>query len=367
MASAVGVNYQNWIGVEDARFGYGSMLHGFRGSVPEGVKFDRKASVEVYMGVPYAKGSWLEGVHRVCFTMWETDKLPGSFIRWLGQYHQILVPCQHNVELFSEYHDDVSLVPLGVDQGFWKPLRGPADGPFRFHAGGSLWSRKGLDVVVEAFRKLGIPNTELHLKVAPHALDVPTYKFPPGVVFHRQWMSLEEQRDWFQQGHVFVAPARGEGFGLMPLQAIASGIPTILSNSSGQQQFTHLATGVIPTKKSPSPLGGRWDEPDVRVLTELMRDHYRRWDEHRRQALATVPQVAQFSWQAASQKLVDAVPEGTYIRHSRTVDPAVMVQASFLRDVKADIGKHHYRFKKGETAMLTEGVHQVLYDAGAIE
>jgi glycosyltransferase involved in cell wall biosynthesis len=361
------VNYQNWVGVNDPKYGYGSMLKGFVDHVPDGVTLNKKASVEVYMGVPYVKGSWLEGVHRVCFTMWETDKLPGDFLRWLGQYDQILVTCQHNVELFSRHHDSVSYVPLGVDQTFWKPVKEPASGPFRFHAGGSLWGRKGLDVVIEAFRRLGIPDTELHIKIAPHAKDVPTAPPPKGVTFHRQWMTLEQQRDWFQQGHVYVAPARGEGFGLMPLQAIASGIPTILSDTSGQKQFAHLATGVIPVKSVRSPLGGNWDEPDVRVLTELMRDHYDRWQDHRQKALNTISRVGEFSWESAARKLVEAVPEGHLIKHNRTVEPDVMVRATFLRDVKADIGKHHYRFKKGETAMLTEGVHQVLYDAGAIE
>lgn len=361
------MNYQNWIGVNDPRYGYGSMLKGFVDHAPDGVTLNSKASVEVYMGVPYVKGSWLKDAHRVCFTMWETDKLPADFIRWLGQYDQILVTCEHNVEVFSRHHDVVTSVPLGVDQTIWRPTREPVDGPFRFHAGGSLWGRKGLDVVVEAFRRLNLKNAELHLKVAPHAKDVPTRPMPANVVLHRQWMDLDTQVDWFQQGHVYVAPARGEGFGLMPLQAISCGIPTILSDTSGQKQFAHLATGVIPTQKTKSPLGGFWDEPDLRGLMELMRDHYDRWDYLRQQAIATVPDVDEFSWKRAAEKLVASVPVGKLLKHNKTVEPDVMVKVTFAKNVVADIGKHHYRFQKGETAMITEGVHQVLYDAGMLE
>lgn len=359
------MNYQYWNGFTDSRFGYGSMLSGFLDACPEGVVFDEKASVDVYMGVPFAKKGWLKGAHRVCFTMWETDQLPGSFIRWVGQYDQIVVPCEHNREVFDGWHDDVSVVPLGVDNQFWVPAGSPS-GPFKFIAGGSLWGRKGLDLVVKAFRQAHLPDAVLEIKAAPHASDVPVNVESGHIKLLRQWMSLEDQRDWFRSGHVYVAPARGEGFGLMPLQAIASGVPTILTATSGQAQFSHLATGVVPHRKVASPSGGRWDEADLDDLVGLMRDHYNRWDHYRQQALHNASTVGQFSWGEASRKLSEAVPAGKKLRSDQFIYPDVQLTVTFKRDVKADIGKHHYRFKKGETATIPEGVHQVLFDAGAI-
>lgn len=359
------MNYQYWDGYRDPRFGYGSMLHGFLDAVPAGVKIDERATVDVHMGIPSSKKGWLKGTHRVCFTMWETDLLPDGFSRWLGQYDQILVPCEHNVELFGAFHGDVSAVPLGVDTGFWSPGADPM-GPFKFIAGGSLWERKGLDLVVEAFNRLALPGAVLEIKAAPHAQDVPKKVPGDNVKLLRNWMSKEEQREWVRSAHVWVAPARGEGFGLMPLQAIASGVPTILTASSGQAQFSHLGTGVVPHRKMPCVLGGNWDEGDVGVLMELMRDHFDRWSFYREMALHNSQMVEQFSWGEATRKLIAAVPTGRINKNTTFIRPNVQVTATFKRAVKADIANHRYVFKAGETATIPEGVHQVLYDAGAI-
>lgn len=359
------MNHQSWRGVQDSKFGYGSMLAGFMLGAPNIVSLSEKASVDIYMGVPFACGDWLKGQHRVCFTMWESTRMPSSFARSLGWYDQILVPCQHNVELFSGFHADVKMVPLGVDDVYWCPQPDPT-GPFRFAAGGSLWSRKGLDVVVKAFNRLKLPDAELHIKAAPHARDVPPINFP-NVFLHRQWMTVNEQREWFAKAHVWVAPARGEGFGLMPLQAISMGIPTILSDTSGQKEFKHLASGVIPCRKSTASIGGLWDEPDEQTLTDLMVDHYQNWVERRRQALTRRGQVAQFSWVEAVNQLVEAVPEGRLLSTRTRVPAPTKFTAVAAKPVKADIAGRSYQAAKGETLVLTEGAYQVLYDAGMLE
>lgn len=360
------MNYQWWDGYRDSRFGYGSMLHGFLDHAPAGVRIDEKASVDVHVGVPNSKKGWLKGTHRVCFTMWETTVLPDKFVRWLSQYDQILVPCEHNVEVFGEHHQDVSVVPLGVDHSVWRPGPDPK-GPFKVLAGGSLWFRKGLDAVVAAFERAAIPGSLLEIKAAPHALDVPKTKWADNIRLVRHWMGIEEQVAWFQSGHVFLAPSRGEGFGLIPLQAIAAGIPTIVTASSGQAQFAHLATGVVTHKKIPAYTIGLWDDPDVGVLTELLLAHYRDWSKYREQALVNSKLSVEFSWGKAAEKLVSAVPTGKRLQTSLWDDPNVEVHARFKRPVNADIGKNKYYFKKGETAIIPEGVFLVLSDSGAAE
>jgi glycosyltransferase involved in cell wall biosynthesis len=360
------VNYQSWTGFDDIRFGYGSMLRGFIDSIPEGVKLDGKASVSVHMGTPNSCKSWLKGQHKVLFTMWETDELPLSFVRWLPLFDLILVPCQHNVDLFGQHHDKVLHVPLGVDTKFWSPQTGPDPGVFRFHGGGSLWRRKGLDTLVKAFNILGLPNTELHIKAAPHARDTPDTFLGDNIYLHREWMTLQEQRDWYNKAHVFVAPSRGEGFGLMPLQAISMGIPTIVSDSTGQAQFAHLATGVAKTRKVVSDSIGRWDETDPQHLANLMLDHYNNWKQYRQQALTTVPEVASFSWPEATRQLLDAIPTGTLLKTTKREEPFLAVKVEAIKKVDAQIGNNRYRMEKGEITTIPEGAYQVLHDSGVV-
>lgn len=358
------MNYQNWVGHGDPKLGYGSMLDGFLRAAPKSVQFDDKASVSVHMQVPEAVKGWWRDAHRVLFTMWETDTMPDRFKPWLGLFDQVLVPCQDNVELFSKYHSDTTYVPLGVDTKFWtadytgRPER--SSGKYRFHAGGSLWRRKGLDLVVQAFKNLNLPDAELHIKAAPHAFDTPTDKLGPNIYLHRKWMKLEEQRDWYAQADCFVAPARGEGFGLMPLQAIAMGIPTIVSASSGQKQFSHLATGVVSCGKSQAETCGHWDEPNLRELEELMKAHY--------QTAQKVPVgVNQFDWSKSTAKLLAAIPPGKLLDTDQWVLPEVSIRVRALRTVNATVGKETYRLKPGEEMKVPAGVFEVLSASKAVE
>jgi glycosyltransferase involved in cell wall biosynthesis len=362
VASGAAVNYQNWHGFIDDRFGYGSMLSGFLSAVPEGVKISSRASVDVNMAVPFNTKGWLEGAHRVLFTMWETTQLPDRFVRWLDQYDQILVPCEHNVEVFSPYHPDVSYVPLGVDTQWWVPCLRQRSEKFRVRGGGSLWGRKGLDLVVEAFGEAGLKDAELEIKAAPHASDVP--EVPEWVKLNRKWMSKAELREWFWDADLFLAPARGEGFGLIPLQAIAAGVPTIITATSGQAQFAHLATGVVSHKPKPSPLGGKWDEPNVDELVDMIRDahsNYRRW---RETALEKAVLADEFSWARASRKLADAVPEGRQLGPAKRVEPRVMFPVQVHRKCAVEVNGRRQEFQPGQVFEVDENTRDILVRGG---
>lgn len=361
------MNYQHWHGFTDPRFGYGSMLTGFLSGLPASVKMDDKASVDVHMGVPFSIKGWWQGQHRVLFTMWETDTMPASFLRWLPQYDQVIVPCEHNVELFSRHHDNVTYVPLGVDTKFWVPQQVGGSERYKFAAGGSLWRRKGLDLVVQAFNKLKLPDAELHIKAAPHARDVPKTDLGPNIYLHRNWMSLEQQKEWFRQADCFIAASRGEGFGLMPLQAIALGVPTILSDTTGQSQFSHLASSVIPCGKTVSETIGLWDEPDISALADSMRYHYDNREKTQELARAKSAGASDFTWKKASNKLLKAVPAGDILDTRVWQEPTVTVSIVLNRNLKCDIGKHSYNFVKGVTYEVSENVHEVLFQAGVLE
>lgn len=361
------MNYQSWEGFTDGRFGYGAMLNGFVEHLPVNVKMHRRASVHIHMGVPFSVKAWFEGQHRVLFTMWETDQLPSSFLRYLSLFDQVLVPCQQNVALFSKHHGDVRHVPLGVDTQVWSPRPHQPGPAFRFTAGGSLWRRKGLDVVVRAFNELGLSDAELHIKAAPHARDVPLEPLGDRVFLHRQWMSLEDQINWFNNGDCFVAASRGEGFGLIPLQNIALGVPVIMSDTTGQKQFAHLATRVVPCGKTRAESVGHWDEPNLVQLKKAMMDVYRHRDRIRAETQTNAHRANEFSWDKAVASLLRAVPEGALLGPAKRVEPYVEVRVRVLKPVDATIGLNRLRMNTGDEVTISDGQYQVLFDAGCVE
>lgn len=348
----------------DEKFGYGSMRAGIRNAVPGNVRFDGKASVQVWFGTPDTCIGFLEGQHKTIFTMWETDTLPDKWVRFLGEYDQVIVPSKHNRELFSRHHDNVSVVPLGFDRNIWHPCVREPNPRFRFHAGGSLWNRKGLDLVLQAFLDLGL-DAELHLKVAPHCQDMPKIAGRHDITVHRQWMAEQELVAWVRQADCWVAPSRGEGFGLLPLQAMACGIPTIMSDTSGHKEYQRFATSVVTVSQAPAPDGGSWDEPDLGELREAMRWVYENAPKARTDALSMQSLISQYSWHNASQRLLDALPVGYLLEGSPRIVPCEpMVTVTPNRKVSPHVAGVTYHLLPNMQQLVPDNVAEVLSQAG---
>lgn len=155
--------------------------------------------------------------------------------------------------------EKIRVNPYGVDcQRFSPRLRSAAGRPFRFLFVGSINSRKGVPLLLHAWERLPRRDDELWL-VGPAAPR--TVKLLPngnavkylGSVPHTQLPEL------FAQCDVLVFPSYFEGFGLVILEAMASGLPVIASTATaGPDIYAHGQGGWIT-------------EPgDVDQLTSLM-------------------------------------------------------------------------------------------------
>lgn len=360
------MNYQSWQGFTDPRYGYGAMWHNFVNHVPDDVTLHEHADVMVNMLQPYQIKGFYKGQHRTCFTMWESTELHPRGALWIRFYDQILVPCDHNIELFSRYHKNVHKVPLGVDHKVWKATPRPENTRFRFHAGGSQWLRKGLDIVLEAFKRADL-DAELHLKPNPEAFGVPDLQLPDNVFMHRKWFTQDETVKFFNDADCWIATTRGEGFGLMPLQAMAMGIPTIINASSGQAEFADLASIVIPHKKSPSIYGGLWDESDPDDLAEAMRTLFSNHANYKASAKLRVRKTKVWSWNNAARQLADKLPVGNILTDPVWEDSILMMPMQVKRKVTGSINGKDFTYLPGQEYVVPENVYQVVFDSGNVK
>jgi hypothetical protein len=83
--------------------------------------------------------------------------------------------------------------------------------------------------------------------------------------------------------------------------------------------------------------------------------------------LANVPRVAEFSWKNATKELIKGLPVGYEMGNAESVVLVPELTVRVKRKVSCDIGKHHYNFVPGVEYKISEGVHQVLFDAGLLE
>ena len=356
-------------GVNIPHIGYGKMVQGLRGALANHVTLDENAEHVVFALRPNLIKGWDDGRVPHCLTMWETNWLPPEFSEYLHYFDTVVVPSLHNWELFSQFHDNVRVIPLGVDRGVWCPKERPNNKKFKILCGGSEWYRKGLDVVLKVFLKMNLPDAELHIKIVPPYLSAPDNLNYPNVVVHNQWMTVEDEADLVRSADCFISVSRGEGFGLMPLQAISAGVPTILSDAHGHREFSDLATHRIPTRSVPTNEGvwqnmGDWDEPEFDAIFSAIQDLYDNRDRYRQQAETHAGEVCAFNWDTAADQLLQAVKptENRVSGKWQPLEPTCEIEVS--KRVQADIGGHRVDLAPGVKHRVVLNVRDVLRTSG---
>jgi glycosyltransferase involved in cell wall biosynthesis len=345
------------------------MVQGLRQALSKHVTFDDLAEHTVFALRPNMIKGWHKQQTPHLLTMWETNWLPPEFSMYVKEFKTVLVPSLHNWELFSKYHDNVRVIPLAVDRTIWYPQPHKPNKKFKLLCGGSEWYRKSLDVVLEVFNKLQLPDAELHIKIVPPHLFAPKDLEYPNVIVHREWMTVEEERNLVLSADAFISISRGEGFGLMPLQAISAGIPTIVSNAHGHREFSDLATHRIPTTLVPTAKGvwqnvGDWDEPDQEATAEAIKDIYNNRDKYRKQAEQTAPQTEAFNWDTSAKQLLQIVKPSNKTASKEWVPFEPRCDIQVQRSIKATIGEHYIDLKPGMTYNVVLNVRDVLKNSG---
>lgn len=279
--------------------------------VRDGRQAPSPTNVVSWIATPGHASWWHEGQHASVFTMWEATRLPEAYRESMDEFDTIIVPSEHNVELFGRYHPNVRYVPLGIDPNDWHYTPREESHQFRFLCGGS-GARKGTDLAHKAFRTV-FPR--------PARLDpVPTLvmKNPKGEDFYGPHvemvtgrMSDADEIALYESCHVYVQPSRGEGFGLQPLQAIAQGMPTILTNAHGHAAYAHLGIGIGWHYDEAAYFiygnADKWWEPDFDELCEAMYDTYHNYAPHVAKAKESARIVAdEWTWDRSAQAWIDA-------------------------------------------------------------
>ena len=338
-------------------------------------------NVVSWLSVPTHAAWWWEGQYASAFTMWEASVLPPSFRDTLHEFQVVIVPSEQNVELFSKYHDNVVHNPLGVDPQRWHYVpRLDRDQQFRFLIGGS-GKRKGTDLAFKAFR------TVFGDWKGKGPEPVLVMKNPKGESQYRGWdrvvmasgrLTNEAEVDLYRSAHCYVQPSRGEGFGLQPLQAMAQGIPTILTDAHGHSSFAKYATHPIgwDWKKADYFIygdAGDWWEPDFEQLCEAMWDAYHDYEPHRAAAEQVAKNVIpnQFLWEHTARRFIDAhdghldLPyrgDGTY---HRPTQQRFKVNVSQKWD--AEIAGTRYFWFPGKDYYEVADVKRILFERGVLD
>lgn len=221
--------------------------------------------------------------------------------------------------LVSHVGGDAVIIPNGVDTSAFidaHPLSGwPGTGRALVFLGRVDEPRKGLEILLKAFPLVREEFPELRLLIAgpgdPEELIDEVPLLHRNAIIHIGKISNDEKPDVFASGTIYVAPnTGGESFGIVLLEAMASGVPVVASN-------LHAFERVLEYGKSGVTFKNEDFQDLARVLIELLQDE----DKLAHLKRAGLARSAQFDWNIVADKVL-AVYESVYL-------PGIKVEPDF--------------------------------------
>lgn len=193
-----------------------------------------------YYTPPFIKDLYTK--YKILYTMFESTNIPEFWVSSLKKADLVLVPSKFCQKAFKKRGIETKVVPLGFDEDKFKVIKRKRDGnePFTFLHYNAFNIRKGFDLVFKAFTEEfgNDENVKLILKTINPNPPFPILKSEyPNIEVIKGEYSTNKMNELLERSDLFVFPSRGEGFGLTPLETLASGITSIIPNGSGMSEY----------------------------------------------------------------------------------------------------------------------------------
>jgi len=241
---------------------------------------------------------------------WEYGSLPVSWVNEIGRtvdevwvYTDFLRSCYEQSGINPE---KIHVVPLGIDPLLFRP-EAPAmsttelEGRFRFLYNGGLITRKGADILVNAYLNEFRANEPVCLvikdsvAVYPQGMAAKVRSLAnrgdiARIVYHDAPLSHEELPGLYTSCDCYVHPYRAEGYGLPIAEAMGCGLPVIVPNGGACLDFVDRECGYFidctVETMNVKQVGDYvtvdnpfWLKPDMGHLQSLMRLVFEQRDE----------------------------------------------------------------------------------------
>jgi glycosyltransferase involved in cell wall biosynthesis len=153
----------------------------------------------------------------------------------------LVVPSSHAKRTFIERGfapERVIQLPYGVDHSlFPTTIAATRIEPFRILFVGAIIPRKGIHYLLEAFRRIQRKDMELVL-VGPLPPEMePFLRRNAGYFTHLPVVPRVDLGGIYGRSSVFVLPSLADAFPLVALEAMASGLPVIITENTGTRDF----------------------------------------------------------------------------------------------------------------------------------
>lgn len=200
-------------------------------------------SVSILFHNPYGI-TRMESPYRIIFTMFESTKIPDDWIPYLESASEVWVPSKWCSAVFAKAGIKAKVIPLGYDDQVFKykerEVKNKYHKNFTFLHFNAFNVRKGFLEVFKAFTQEFQKDepVRLLLKTTLNQAPLPITKsqYPNiDIIFGKN--SEKQLLDIMYDSDCFVFPSRGEGFGMTPLECMATGMSAIVPNAHGISEY----------------------------------------------------------------------------------------------------------------------------------
>lgn len=252
---------------------------------------------------------------RVIYTMFESTKIPGNWKMYCDFADKVLVPSKWCQQVFAEAGVETEVVPLGYNSEVFTPVERPQREVFTFLHYDAFNVRKGFLEVFKAFNMAFKPTDPVRLvfKTTRETLPFPIPKGEyPNIDIIQGDVTEKELADMLETADCFVFPSRGEGFGIPPLEAMATGLPVIVPNAHGISEYFNPECMVEVKVKGECPAMyhsfkgqdvGTMVMTDTKDLAKQMRYLFKHQDEARAIGAKAAEYAKEWSYKESAKKL----------------------------------------------------------------
>lgn len=146
----------------------------------------------------------------------------------------------------------LELIPCTVDELYWTPATEPRrQVPFTFYAQAHLTPRKGFDILIRAFARQFRGDSTARLVIGGDGVirgDLEALTESTGVrsqVTFLGAISRDAVREAMRAANCFVLPSLAENFGVVLIEALATGLPVISTRCGGPEDFIDERVGIL--------------------------------------------------------------------------------------------------------------------------
>ncbi|RRR78672.1 MAG: glycosyltransferase family 4 protein [Candidatus Viridilinea halotolerans] len=217
---------------------------------------------------------------------------------WHGA-SRLVAKCQGEADMMLAVnpHLQIDLVPNGVDLAAFPPAPLADGGPLRLLCVARLIERKGQHHLLAALQHLVAEGLDLHLELvgtgdAEAALrqQVATAGLQQHTTF-AGYVPREAIAAHYAAAHVFVLPSYNEGMSVATLEAMAAGLPTLVTRTGGAEDL--VAEGVT---------GHIFNWGDIATLSDHLRRLAHDRSRVRRMGAAARERARAFTWEGAAMR-----------------------------------------------------------------